>query len=148
MNQTKGKQERIKANWIQKTDESKNESKDRFQIKTASFGETNLRTCGLCECGRQCRRRVRRRWRCWPETRTECDIKGDRRGVRCVWGFGGSLFFLFVLVIFICIYSCHAGKQWGPPNYKQYSKGCLDLPLESHRQLLQSSKLYFLLKKN
>ena len=94
MNQTKGKQERIKANWIQKTDESKNESKDRFQIKTASSGETNLITCGLCECGRECRRRVRRRWRCWPETRKECDIKGDRRG----WdAFGGSgvLFYSF-----------------------------------------------------
>ena len=104
MNQKKGKQERIKANWIQKTDESKNESKDRFQIKTASFGETNLRTCGLCECGRQCRRRVRRRWRCWPETRTECDIKGDRRGVRCVWGFGGSLlFFLFWWSLFVLL---------------------------------------------
>ena len=62
-------------------------------------------------------------------------------------GVRGFSFILFVLVIFICIYSCHAGKQWGPPNYKQYSKGCLDLPLESHRQLLQSSKLYFLLKK-
>ena len=149
MNQTKGKQERIKANWIQKTDESKNESKDRFQIKTASSGDKpeNLRT-------------VRMRQGVSTKGSPPVEVlagntngvwyQGWSKRVGCVWGFGGSLlFFLFwwSLFVFTLATLANTGAHQIMWQCKQYSKGRLDLPLESHRQLLQSSKLYFLLKK-
>lgn len=86
-------------------------------------------------------------------------LAGNTNGVwyqgwskRCEMRLGvrGFSFILFVLVIFICITLAtlaNTGAYQIMWQCKQYSKGCLDLPLESHRQLLQSSKLYFLLKK-